>query len=169
LSATPQHSRSSSAVSRRHWFHQSAVSLSFVSGVSLVNPSSAFASAGINDNRSSMEMRDSSSSEVAYKTVSLNILEFGVQVPVACWFPAYSSASKVPFGSRPKYQHRISVKRIGELLAGWDFIPEFASRNFAFSPTTSSGSVLNGDNFPFQARSKVIILSHGFLGSRFDL
>jgi hypothetical protein len=132
-----------------------------------MNPSSVFAATG--DRRSNMEMRDSSPSEVAYKTVSLNIPDFGVQVPVACWFPADGSTSEAPLRSRPKYQHRISVRRIGELLARWDFIPEFASRNFAFSPTTSSGSVLNGDYFPFPTSPKVVILAHGFLGSRFDL
>jgi dienelactone hydrolase len=61
------------------------------------------------------------------------------------------------------------VRRIGELLAGWDFIPEFVSRTFSFQPTTSSGSILNGDYLTVPSESKVIILSHGFLGSRFDL
>lgn len=135
----------------------------------MAKPSSSFAYVDTGDSRSSMKMRDSSSCEVAYKTVSLNIPEFGVQVPIACWFPSDISASTTPFRLRPKYQHRISVRRIGELLAGWDFIPEFASRNFAFSPTTSSGAVSNGDNLPFPSGSMVIILSHGFLGSRFDL
>ena len=171
LSGTPLHSTGrSSAVSRRHWFCQGMKSLSFFSGVSLLTtPISAYASKDISDKGSRMDMRDAPSAQVAYKTISLNVPEFGVRIPVACWFPADCSTSNVPFRSRPQYHHRISVRRIGELLAGWDFIPEFTSRNFAFTPTTTSGSVLNGEYLPFPSNPKVVILSHGFLGSRFDL
>ena len=103
-------------------------------------------------------------SRVAYKTLLLPLEEFGVEVPVACWFPSDASVSTNNL-SGVNYNHRISVKRIGQLLAGWNFIPDFVSRNFAFS----NGSVMNGDNVPFPSSAKVVFLAHGYLGSRFDL
>jgi hypothetical protein len=102
----------------------------------------------------------------AYKTLSLQLDDFGVEVPVACWFPvAPSKASLDP--QTVEYQHRISVRRIGQLLAGWDFIPELASRNFALSPT--SMTVTDGQNLPLPTSGPVVLLAHGYLGSRFDL
>ena len=114
---------------------------------------------------------------MAYKALSLPMKEYGVDVPVACWFP-------LPGNSKPEestdgnasaatYRHRISVKRIGQLLAGWDFIPEFASRDFEFaasSPKDSSPILpVEGDGLPFPDSPKVVFLAHGYLGSRFDL
>lgn len=107
---------------------------------------------------------------VAYKALSIEG-DLGVKVPVACWFPA--DATPVPTGggsaSDVRYQHRISVRKIGQLLAGWDFIPEFVSRDFALAPTLGSGVVAAGDDAPLPARAPVVILAHGYLGSRFDL
>ena len=161
------------AWSRRHFF-SGIMSASFVVSAATTAPSFAFNLSSTHRAAGSprMEMSGSSTSvsNLAYKTVSLNLPTFDAQVPVACWFPATeSSVSKIPFRSQPCYEHRISVRRIGELLAGWDFIPEFVSRSFSFKPTTPSGSILNGESLPFPSGSKVIILSHGFLGSRFDL
>lgn len=172
--SSPAQQSASSAKSRRQWLCQNAIAVSFLGAPVLWNPKLASASSDdLSDKpRPTTKMLDKSSSstlDVAYKTVELPIPGFGVQVPVACWFPTGGPAAPVPFRARPKYLHRISVRRIGELLAGWDFIPEFASRKFAFSPTTPSGSLRNGDSLPFQPGSKVIILSHGYLGSRFDL
>ena len=161
------------ARSRRH-FLGGITSASFAVGASINAPSFAFNLSFTNRAAGStrLEMSGSSNtvSNLAYKTVSLNLPTFSAQVPVACWFPASeSSFSKIPIRSQACYEHRISVRRIGELLAGWDFIPEFASRSFSFKPTTPSGTLLNGESLPFPSGSKVIILSHGFLGSRFDL
>ena len=169
LSAPKPLSESLSAKSRRQWLRQNALVLPFMGGTSLWKPKAAFASS--KGAPSTVGMQDTSSPplDVAYKTITLSISEYGVEVPVACWFPTGGPSAPVPFRMRPKYRHRISVRRIGELLAGWDFIPEFASRTFDFSPTTLSGSLRNGNSLDFQPGSRVIVLSHGFLGSRFDL
>lgn len=107
--------------------------------------------------------------DVAYKTISLEIPRFSAQIPVACWFPTTESGASSKPIPEPTYKHRISVRRIGELLAGWEFIPSFASRSFNFRPTATAGSIVSGEYLPFPQDSKVVILSHGFLGSRFDL
>jgi pimeloyl-ACP methyl ester carboxylesterase len=79
------------------------------------------------------------------------------------------------------YNHRISVRRIGQLLARWNFIPAFASRSFTLSPTLAGQVVAaTGQAAPFSISSSsrdqqqqeqfpVIVLAHGYLGSRFDL
>jgi len=113
-------------------------------------------------------------STVAYKSLSLPLQEFGVNVPVACWFPVDSPLEERLSNEKPRtapqvltYQHRISVRRIGELLAGWDFIPEFASRQFSLKPTALD--VADGQNLPIPTKGPVVLLAHGYLGSRFDL
>lgn len=107
--------------------------------------------------------------QVAYKSLRLPIREFGVTVPVAMWYPVDDfNVPQSNNNAQVRYDHRISVKRIGQLLAGWNFIPEFASRSFAFQPT-SSKSLLDGEEVPFPASPKVVFLAHGYLGSRFDL
>ena len=118
---------------------------------------------------------------VAYRPLSLDIPEFGVSVPVAMWFPAEESkpnavVKKVEypksgmFGksqSELKYNHRISVKKIGQLLAGWDFIPDFAAKDFQLRPTIDT--VEDGTKMPMPTSGPVVFLAHGYLGSRFDL
>jgi len=120
----------------------------------------------------------------AYKPLSITVKEFGVDVPVACWFPTSTEqqqpsaiSKKNCFGTAlvptATYRHRISVRRIGQLLAGWDFIPKFASRNFVLSPMLSSSSpraVVDGRGLALPKSSHpVVLLAHGYLGSRFDL
>lgn len=132
-----------------------------------------------------------SAGTVAYRSLLLPMDEFGVQVPIACWFPVtsmehnggsyeganpnsgrlmmeYPLLSKQISASSLFYQHRISVKRIGQLLAGWDFIPEFVARDFQLQPTLTS-TVTDGQNTPLPSRAPVVFLAHGYLGSRFDL
>jgi hypothetical protein len=160
----------------RRALYQKALSLGFFAGSLTLDPVSAFANF---DTMSSSQgptigtngPPPGAVSQVVYKTLSLPLEEFGVNVPVACWFPDDGSTSMQAINnpSGVKYDHRISVKRIGQLLAGWDFIPDFVSRNFAFSPSTSIGSVMDGGDIPFPTSSKVVFLAHGYLGSRFDL
>lgn len=110
---------------------------------------------------------------VAYKSLHLPIQEFGVTVPVACWFPmGENGASSTIASDRTsdttiRYSHRISVRRIGQLLAGWNFIPEFTTRNFELAPTVET--IANGHNLPLPTKVPVVLLAHGYLGSRFDL
>ncbi|VEU38679.1 unnamed protein product [Pseudo-nitzschia multistriata] len=111
---------------------------------------------------------------IAYRTISLPIPEFDVNVPVSIWYPFQNGAN----GSQPaeiKYSYRISLRRIGQLLARWDFIPDFISKNFALNPSITTAStvrVVDGENIPISVTStgtNVVFLAHGFLGSRSDL
>jgi len=164
---------------------------------------------------------------VAYKSLSLNMPQFGVDVPVALWFKpeedsntstetsslspmsrsinanqstTRSDQNKKPIMDYPTierstisissdtvklqtatYSHRISVKKIGSLLAGLSFIPEFFAKDFTLNPTSKSGSIVDGSfttlpsTLTSSSSSKprtnrpIVILAHGFLGSRFDL
>jgi hypothetical protein len=102
---------------------------------------------------------------VAYRPLSLDIPEYGATVPVAMWFPTYGTRKTLgATSSVPTYKHRISVKKIGQLLAGWDFIPEFASKDFELQPTMSS--VADGTTLPIASSGPVVFLAHGYLGSR---
>ena len=130
---------------------------------------------------------------VAYHPLTINVK--GVMVPVAVWHPAEnnnapddylqsSGRSSTSSGSAVSYNHRISVKKIGKLLAGLNFIPSFAYRDFPLDPSSdnlntniqviSSGSSTaissaNSANVNLPSTAPVVILAHGYLGSRFDL
>jgi pimeloyl-ACP methyl ester carboxylesterase len=113
---------------------------------------------------------------VAYKPLSIALNDFGVNIPVACWFPTSehdligqtsSQSTTAMVDSQIQYKHRISIRRIGQLLAGWDFIPEFLSRDFSLSPTLQG--LADGRNLPLPTTGPVILLAHGYLGSRFDM
>lgn len=103
--------------------------------------------------------------QIGYSTFSLPIPSFDCSIPVALWFPTDDGEDTNKTGSKVRYHHRISVKRIGQLLAGWNFIPDFVSRNFEFGPSiaTLSASVKKSKG------SNVVLIAHGYLGSRFDL
>ncbi|CAJ1934132.1 unnamed protein product [Cylindrotheca closterium] len=103
--------------------------------------------------------------EIAYATLSLAIPNFDCSIPVAMWFPTKDSDVTSKTTSEVRYIHRISVKRIGGLLAAWDFIPEFVSRDFAFEPSIDTLS----SPIPKAEGCNVVFFAHGYLGSRFDL
>jgi hypothetical protein len=167
-------------MNRKQFFRQ--LSLVAISVLSVAQPANtlAFESSPKSPPASSAAAKINGStngqSTVAYKSLSLPIGEFGVDVPVACWFPV-EQKEKQTSSDFPRvdpvspqnvaYQHRISIRRIGQLLAGWNFIPEFASRDFALQPT--SLSVTNGQDLPLPERGPIVLLAHGYLGSRFDL
>ncbi|KAG7349538.1 dienelactone hydrolase family protein [Nitzschia inconspicua] len=124
---------------------------------------------------------------VAYKTVPLPLTGFGINAPLAVWYPVSetdsslqpqaAAASEVAPPSTPvKYDYQISVRRIGELLARWDFIPGFVTRKFTFERSNNDSDDKNtnihfvdGKHVPLPTKAKVVVLTHGFLGSRFDL
>lgn len=101
---------------------------------------------------------------VAYRPLALDIPEYGVSVPVAMWFPTDGLEQTLDTNSSLKYNHRISVKKIGQLLAGWNFIPEFASKDFQLQPTT--GTMADGTKLTTPTSGPVVFLAHGYLGSR---
>lgn len=115
-----------------------------------------------------------SEKKVAYKPLSVSISEAGVEVPVACWFPIQASSSEeglpsttIMNAATPTYQHRISVRKIGQMLAKWN-IPKFVSRDYALRPT--SDFVVDGTSIPLpDGEAPVVLLAHGYLGSRYDL
>jgi hypothetical protein len=159
----PQHSD----MTRQGFFWKMKVCL-LSAGALSVDPTAAFAiTNGITSASPSLAKVSTKTAQISYRSISLPIPNLDISVPVACWYPADDQIS-VTTSQTVQYQHRISVKRIGELLAGWDFIPEFASRDFALNPTTTS-KVLDGKDIPFPNAAKVVILAHGYLGSRFDL
>ena len=139
-----------------------------LAGALSVDPTAAFASTNsIASASPSLANSSTKTAQIAYRSLSLPIPDQDISVPVACWYPTDNQIS-VTTSQTVQYQHRISVKRIGELLAKWDFIPEFVSRKYALAPTTIY-KVVDGEDLPFPNAGKVIILAHGFLGSRFDL
>ena len=106
----------------------------------------------------------------AYKPLSLSLPE--AEIPVACWFPVVGSDQGAMNGTPPQvptYSHRISVRKIGQLLANWNNIPGFVFKDYSLRPT--SNLVLDGSDLPLptQQQVPVVILAHGYLGSRFDL
>jgi hypothetical protein len=107
-------------------------------------------------------------STVAYRSLSLDIPEFGVRVPVAMWHPTEEATDDDRRQKELKYNHRISIKKIGQLLAGWEFLPDFASKDFQLEPTLM-GSIVDGTKMSMPSHGPVVFLAHGYLGSRFDL
>jgi hypothetical protein len=166
-------------MNRKQFFRQ--LSLVAISVLSVAQPSNslAFESSPKSPSASSSAARINGSTNVkttvAYKSLSLSIGEFGVNVPVACWFPVeqkQQTSSDIPrvdpvSPQNVAYKHRIYIRRIGQLLAGWNWIPDFASRDFALKPT--SLTVTNGQDLPLPKGGPVVVLAHGYLGSRFDL
>jgi predicted dienelactone hydrolase len=53
------------------------------------------------------------------------------------------------------------------LLAGWNFIPDFATKDFQLKPTMHT--VVDGSKLNLPSSGPVVFLAHGYLGSRFDL
>ena len=119
---------------------------------------------------------------VAFRDMKLDMSGVGqgqVQVPVAMWYPI--EGTQTPTGmtvpSLPLYyDYKISIRRIGQLLAKWDFSPNFASRTFKVPPSTLSlfsstirKVVCDGQGLDFPTSGPVVLLAHGYLGSRFDL
>jgi hypothetical protein len=104
--------------------------------------------------------------QVAYRDMNVQIQ--GMDIPIAVWYSSLATNVAAP-PSRPTltYRYTISVRRIGQLLAGWEFIPNFVSRDFFLFPTHTN--TVNGETIPFPSSGPVILLAHGFLGSRFDL
>lgn len=148
-------------------------SIAMIGFLLLMEPSHTFAISNINPAPKmnpiiSSVTSNSIGAKIAYRTLDLDIRQFGASVPVGMWYPAplcetYSKAKKLT------YRHRISVKRIGQLLAGWNFIPELLSRNYELEPSLAAGFVLDGTTISTPTNAPVVFLAHGYLGSRFDL
>jgi len=135
-------------------------------------PAFAFMPAGASPSDSATA---TAAATVAYRELKIGLPQFNIDVPVAMWFKAEeddeTSATQTTQTQKQNsvvYSHRISVKRIGTLLAGMTFIPEFVAKDFQLGPTTSANTI-SGESLPFPKDKPVVLLAHGFLGSRFDL
>ncbi|KAL3791142.1 hypothetical protein HJC23_000562 [Cyclotella cryptica] len=113
--------------------------------------------------------------QVIYEPTFIDVL--GEQIPVAAWYTSKlygmsSNDSRFTGSSNAVYKHRISVKKIGRSLAGWNFIPSFTTRSFTISPSETNvvqvESSVSTPNFA-SSTAPVVLLAHGYLGSRFDL
>jgi hypothetical protein len=126
-------------------------------------------SASMSDDSSNVEKRT-----VVYQPLSVAVS--GVKVPVAAWHPPIKDSITTTTKMKPldSYQHRISVQKIGKKLAGWNFIPSFANRNFALRPSAQNSNLsivttTQQEQQQLPSSTPVVILAHGYLGSRFDL
>ncbi len=117
--------------------------------------------------------------DVVYQPLTVTVS--GVQVPVAAWHPPIKKVDSTTTTSTPtsasssiqpldSYQHRISVQKIGKKLAGWTFIPTFVNRNFSLTPGSQNSNIrVVSTTQQLPSSAPVVILAHGYLGSRFDL
>jgi len=111
--------------------------------------------------------------EVGYS--SLSMLVMNTQIPVAAWYPIVKDDEESNINTKKEehtkqetcYSHRISIKRIGELLAQWNFIPEFASKSYELQSNIPI-KIVDNNELP-SANGPVVLFAHGYLGSRFDL
>jgi len=125
-------------------------------------PANAFAPASLPPPSSTALHASKQESSVAYKPFTVTIPKGDVQVPVACWFPVDNASDLTP----ATYSHRISVRKIGQLLAQWNFIPEFVSKNYPLQ----SSNVYDGRSLEVDVHNQpLVLLAHGYLGSRFDM
>ena len=102
-----------------------------------------------------------------------HILCKGQCVPTAIWSPgAAPTAATSSSSTDANYQYAISVPRIAKLLLGLP-LPKFSFLSSAYSlPAGSPRIVANqagGASNPYSASSPLVVVSHGYLGSRFDL
>jgi len=128
---------------------------------------------------------DVGKNRVAYRSTVIPMPN-GAQVPMAVWYPIPApwkedtrknsmmeypeivDSTRVESSREARYRHRISISKIGQLLAGWEFVPGFLARDYDLRPT-NGGWVVDGEDIPVPREGCVILLAHGYLGSRFDL
>lgn len=139
------------------------------------------AASGVSNSGKSSEKLDMSISSkegdnekyVCYTSIDVPLEGYGIDIPVAIWSPiSKEEVSRVTaYSMNTKYDHQISVSRIGELLAGWK-LPSFLKRSYELDPYLSKnvvdGNTVDGftsapNNFP------LVMFAHGYLGSRFDM
>ncbi|KAL9186327.1 hypothetical protein ACHAXT_005565 [Thalassiosira profunda] len=109
---------------------------------------------------------------VIYTPLSIDV--DGIRVPIAAWHSASSliQNGEVPMTKMASYDHRIAVSKIGKLLAGWS-LPSFVDREFNLKPTADGSQNVQTLSFAQEEQlpqsAPVVLMAHGYLGSRFDL
>ena len=117
---------------------------------------------------SATNIGDNNVNTIIYHPLSITV--DGTQVPVAAWYPFRKLQNTDTLSSYSTYyEHRISVSKIGKSLAGWN-LPSFVDRNFSLQPSLG-GTILSSSsrNMQLPTSVPVVLLAHGYLGSRFDL
>eukprot|EP00546_Thalassionema_frauenfeldii_P014575 CAMPEP_0178929494 /NCGR_PEP_ID=MMETSP0786-20121207/20631_1 /TAXON_ID=186022 /ORGANISM="Thalassionema frauenfeldii, Strain CCMP 1798" /LENGTH=403 /DNA_ID=CAMNT_0020605757 /DNA_START=21 /DNA_END=1232 /DNA_ORIENTATION=+ len=112
-----------------------------------------------------MSTEQSDAKNVAYRAFAMDVM--GEKIPVAMLYQINNNQEVERVLPSAKYLHRISVRRIGELLARWDFVPQFVAKNYQLKPTLNN--VFDGTSVPVPSSGPVVLFAHGYLGSRFDL
>jgi len=117
---------------------------------------------------SSSVLTTDTQSTIIYQPLSITV--DGVIVPIATWRSPTSSDGTIKGSNNNNisYEHRISVSKIGKLLAGWK-LPAFVDRNFSLQPTMKNVQEVSGSFASDNISAPVIFLAHGYLGSRYDL
>jgi len=117
--------------------------------------------------KSSGSVSTDTQSTIIYQPLSIDV--DGIKVPIATWRTSSDSTIKGSNSSNNiSYEHRISVSKIGKLLAGWK-LPAFVDRNFSLQPTMKNVQEVSGSFASDNISAPVIFLAHGYLGSRYDL
>lgn len=112
-----------------------------------------------------MSIEQTDAKNVAYRAFAMDVM--GEKIPVAMWYQINNNQEEERVLPSAKYLHRISVRRIGELLARWDFVPQFVAKDYQLKPTLNN--VFDGASVPVPSSGPVVLFAHGYLGSRFDL
>jgi pimeloyl-ACP methyl ester carboxylesterase len=107
-----------------------------------------------------------STKAVVYRPLSIDV--DGVHVPVAAWYPSDDRDGGIITEGDTYYEHRISISKIGKYLAGWS-LPSFLDRDFRLGPSLVNVKTLPPNEGGLPTSCPVVLLAHGFLGSRFDL
>jgi hypothetical protein len=127
---------------------------------------------------------------IAYRSAHISIKSTNdkeIKVPVSMWYPIYNDNlqnSKNNYIGDVKYRYTISISKVAKLIAGWK-LPRFLKRNFELDPMmmivreedTDKGieevsQIVNGVDtmdLPTTSSTPILLLAHGYLGSRWDL
>lgn len=119
-----------------------------------------------NEDGAVAELEPQPQRRVRYEEFKLNVDGRSI-VPLSVWIP--DQPTNVPPPSSLSYRHSISVAKIARLILRTDAnIPTWLDRSNVLLPA-SDGVFTVGNDAPLGRQNAAVLLSHGFLGSRFDL
>ena len=114
-------------------------------------------------------LMQSTCNRVGYLSRFVNLK--GRQIPLAIWLPIQESDDVIT--STAIYPHQISIKRIVKMLLGFKALPNFAFFTKTFDlhdrDVISIESESQRQQLQIFNSSSIVLASHGYLGSRFDL
>ena len=109
--------------------------------------------------------------KVGYLSRNLDLK--GRQIPLAIWLPIVETDNNdiTDTALVATYSHQISIKRIVKMLLGFKAIPNFSFLTKSFS--IKDDDVISCDENQHLSQQSlqlpIVLASHGYLGSRFDL